>query len=151
MEDECKLLIENKCSKFGISCSGWREDKEKCPVWGEVLAAENYFSERSKYERGVHDEEDEAKAEEWRELCKQHKESLAYQVNNGTIDWKIIKGVFDMRSERIAKNYVTSSLKTEGLICCMNCAKWTKDEICKESKQKTDATFTCKNFAKLRS
>jgi hypothetical protein len=148
MEDGCKLITDNKCSKFGIPCSGWKEDKEECPVWGEVLAAEKYFSERSRYERGVHDEETEANAEEWSELYKQHRESLAYQVNNGTIDWKIIKGVFDMRSEQAARKYVMFALKSNGLVCCMNCAKWTRDEICKDSKQKTDAPSTCRNFAK---
>lgn len=150
MEDGCKLIIVNKCSKFGISCSGWIEDKAKCPEWAEGVAAETYFSERSKYERGVHDEEDGEKEEELSGLYKQHKESLAYQVNNGTIDWKVIKGVFDMRSEHAAKKYVLFALKSNGLICCMNCAKWSKDEICKESKQKTDGSLTCNNFTKRR-
>ena len=150
MKDGCILSFNNSCQKHGVLCIGCIEHKEICPEWAEGVAAENYFSERSKYERGVHEEEDEAKAEEWRELYKQHKEGLAYQVNNGTIDWKIIKGVFDMRSEQAAKKYVVFALKTDGLICCMNCVKW-KDGICKESKQKTDGSFTCKNFSKLKS
>ncbi|AKB35599.1 hypothetical protein MSSAC_1009 [Methanosarcina siciliae C2J] len=148
MDDGCKLISEKQCSKFGVPCSGWKEEKEKCPLWGEVLAAEKYYAEKSRYEKGVQEEEDEAKAEEWKEVYNKHKGTLAYQVNNGSIVWKQIKGVFDMKSERIAKNYVTSHLKSEGLICCVNCAKWTREEICKESKQSTDASFTCRNFSK---
>ncbi|AKB37380.1 hypothetical protein MSSAC_2790 [Methanosarcina siciliae C2J] len=76
-----------------------------------------------------------------------HRDSIALQINRKTIDWKTIKGLFEVKSETEVKNYVTQKLREDGLIGCANCRKW-DDGKCKLSKQPSDSEFTCRNFSK---
>ena len=76
-----------------------------------------------------------------------YRDSLAIQVNNKSIDWKVIKGIFEMKLESQVEKYVVQKLMDDGLTGCENCRKW-KEGRCNVSKRMSDAEFTCHNFSK---
>lgn len=51
MENGCILVIDYMCSKFNVRCSGDEMDKRSCPVWGEVMAIEEYYSRKTELDR----------------------------------------------------------------------------------------------------
>jgi len=52
MEDGCKLTnYDNKCMKYNCYCEGSVNEKKECPVWGKVLAYEEYLEHQPYHEK----------------------------------------------------------------------------------------------------
>ena len=51
MEDGCVFSIDYECKKFELRCRGDCDEKLSCPAWGEVVAAEEYYSKKLDLDR----------------------------------------------------------------------------------------------------
>ena len=85
------------------------------------------------------------------EKYEERKISLATQINNNSIDWKLISSpsIFNFKTPSEVELWTREHLLKDGLIGCENCRKWKPaEQYCPDKKTLTKSNTTCRNFKK---
>lgn len=85
------------------------------------------------------------------EKYEETKVSIANQVNNNSIDWKVISApnLLNFKTPYECETWTKDKLCKDKLIGCENCRKWKPaEQYCPNKKSITKANQTCRNFVK---
>lgn len=77
------------------------------------------------------------------------KQSMANQVNNNSIDWKVIAApnILNFKTPYETEIWTREQLFKDKLIGCANCRRWKEaEQYCPEKKGLTNANQTCRNW-----